>query len=338
MKNNLYKLLGVSENATQKEIIKAFHVIARKLHPDLHPEGQSEKDVEKFKETSQAFSVLSNPKLRQEYDSSVKENKVEDFWEKAGKWRQYSVDELNDLLNTFEKLFSPGTELDYVVGSYGMPTTIFGMRDPESENPVTGGSNIDLSAEEVRFMKYEAAYYDLLGQIQNIREGKFLIGELNWRYDQFIKVIEVLFREGWFSPEEYLEIKDIVEKNKEHLPEMSEKEYRRQQREDLEFPNPPTYDERVVEEESLKLLDEKKKRKMINRRDGEGRHYTGIEIRERKKKTETHKGNKLLNPLPEGNKIKDKKKYNVRIREERNPDLRRKWRDEKEKIEKASLR
>ncbi len=58
-----YEILGVSRNATQEEVKKAFRKLAQKYHPDK-PGG----DEQKFKEISEAYSVLSDEKKRQQYD------------------------------------------------------------------------------------------------------------------------------------------------------------------------------------------------------------------------------------------------------------------------------
>jgi molecular chaperone DnaJ len=57
-----YDILGVSKNATQEEIKKAFRKQARKHHPDA---GGSE---ERFKEINEAYEVLSDPEKRKQYD------------------------------------------------------------------------------------------------------------------------------------------------------------------------------------------------------------------------------------------------------------------------------
>ena len=61
-----YKVLGVSESATQKEITKAYRKLARENHPDQHP-GDTAAE-ERFKEASAAYDVLGDEKKRTEYD------------------------------------------------------------------------------------------------------------------------------------------------------------------------------------------------------------------------------------------------------------------------------
>ncbi len=59
-----YKVLGVSRNASEEEIKKAFRKLAHAHHPD-----KSGGDEAKFKEVSEAYSVLSDKKKRAQYDA-----------------------------------------------------------------------------------------------------------------------------------------------------------------------------------------------------------------------------------------------------------------------------
>ena len=63
-----YKILGVSKNATDAEIKKAFKTAARKYHPDLHPESEKAAMTEKFKDVNEAYAVLSDKQKRAIYD------------------------------------------------------------------------------------------------------------------------------------------------------------------------------------------------------------------------------------------------------------------------------
>ncbi len=61
-----YETLGVKPDASEKEIKAAFRKLAKKYHPDAHPGDK--KAEEKFKEISQAYETLSDPKKRKQYD------------------------------------------------------------------------------------------------------------------------------------------------------------------------------------------------------------------------------------------------------------------------------
>jgi molecular chaperone DnaJ len=58
-----YKVLGVSESATEKEITKAYRKLAKQYHPDANPGAE-----DKFKDVSAAYDVLGDPDRRKEYD------------------------------------------------------------------------------------------------------------------------------------------------------------------------------------------------------------------------------------------------------------------------------
>jgi len=62
-----YKLLGVDRSASDEDIRKAYRTLAKKMHPDVNPGNEAA--ANKFKEISAAYSLLSDKKLRAQYDS-----------------------------------------------------------------------------------------------------------------------------------------------------------------------------------------------------------------------------------------------------------------------------
>ncbi len=61
-----YQALGVSKDASEKEIKRAFRKLARQYHPDVNPGDP--KAEERFKEINEAHEVLSDPEKRKKYD------------------------------------------------------------------------------------------------------------------------------------------------------------------------------------------------------------------------------------------------------------------------------
>ena len=63
-----YAVLGVSPDATEKHIQKAYRKLARDLHPDQNP-GDT-KAEERFKDVSAAYDVIGDPATRSKYDEA----------------------------------------------------------------------------------------------------------------------------------------------------------------------------------------------------------------------------------------------------------------------------
>jgi len=66
MKQDYYKILGISKSATAAEIKKAYRKMAIKYHPDKNPDDKSAE--EKFKKAAEAYEILSNSDKKARYD------------------------------------------------------------------------------------------------------------------------------------------------------------------------------------------------------------------------------------------------------------------------------
>jgi len=70
-----YQTLGVSKDADQDQIKKAYRKLARKYHPDVNPDDPNAE--EKFKDINEAYQVLSDDEKRKKYDQF------------GSQWKQY---------------------------------------------------------------------------------------------------------------------------------------------------------------------------------------------------------------------------------------------------------
>lgn len=85
-----YRVLGVSKDASEKEVKQAYRKLARKYHPDINPDDPGAED--KFKEVNEAYEVLSDPEKRKLFDQFGSEWKgweqrggaPDDFWQQWG--------------------------------------------------------------------------------------------------------------------------------------------------------------------------------------------------------------------------------------------------------------
>lgn len=134
MKKDYYEILGLPKTATVQEIKKKYRSLALQFHPDRVEESKKAESEEKFKEISEAYGVLSDPKKRQLYDqhghAGIDQNyTAEDIFRGA---------DFGDLGDIFSQLFGGGG------GSFG---DIFGGSSRGGGRRFDRGSDIQYEIE-----------------------------------------------------------------------------------------------------------------------------------------------------------------------------------------------
>jgi molecular chaperone DnaJ len=109
-KKDYYNVLGVSRNASQDDIKKAYRKLALQNHPDRNP-GNKEAE-EKFKEAAEAYEVLGDPDKRTRYDQFGHDGM------KGTNFRPFT--DINDIFSTFGDIFG-GSIFEDVFGGRGRP-------------------------------------------------------------------------------------------------------------------------------------------------------------------------------------------------------------------------
>src|SRR4051794_15915906 len=94
-----YEVLGVSRDADENQIKKAFRRLARELHPDVNTEDPEAE--EKFKEAATAYEILSDPERRATYDRYGHEGL------RSGGWSS-SAANFGSLSDLFDAFFGAG--------------------------------------------------------------------------------------------------------------------------------------------------------------------------------------------------------------------------------------
>jgi curved DNA-binding protein len=109
-----YQILGISRNAAQDEIKKAYRKLARKYHPDISKESGAEA---KFKEIGEAYEVLKDPEKRKAYDQLGSYQPGQEFrpppdWEESfgpgARYYEFSSGDVGGFSDFFFGLFGSG--------------------------------------------------------------------------------------------------------------------------------------------------------------------------------------------------------------------------------------
>ncbi len=98
-KANYYSILGVPKDASASDIKKAYIKLAKIHHPDKNPDNKVESE-KKFKEISEAYSVLSDSEKRKQYDMFGSAGGAEGFNPFSGAGQGGMDIDLNDILNS----------------------------------------------------------------------------------------------------------------------------------------------------------------------------------------------------------------------------------------------
>ncbi len=131
-----YKTLGVTKNATKEQIKKAYRKLALKYHPDRAKKSGMDPKVseEKFKEISEAYSVLSDDAKRQQFDQFG----ADFFSSRGGQAYTSNIDPFEIFSQFFGGVRSGGFSFGNMSGSP------FGGRQTRS-SPPQKGSDIQIS-------------------------------------------------------------------------------------------------------------------------------------------------------------------------------------------------
>ena len=147
-----YKILGVSKDATDDELKKAFRKLAKENHPDAQHDEASKKQAEiKFKEINEAYSVLSDKTKRAQYDRFGSNFEQAGF---GGQGGYYSNGFGGFDFSGFGNGMGVDIDLDDILGSVFGGGFGGGFNSSKKQGPTKGADlryNMNISFEEAAF-------------------------------------------------------------------------------------------------------------------------------------------------------------------------------------------
>lgn len=147
-----YKILGVSKDATDDELKKAFRKLAKENHPDAQHDEASKKQAEiKFKEINEAYSVLSDKTKRAQYDRFGSNFEQAGF---GGQGGYYSNGFGGFDFSGFGNGMGVDIDLDDILGSVFGGSFGGGFNSSKKQGPTKGADlryNMNISFEEAAF-------------------------------------------------------------------------------------------------------------------------------------------------------------------------------------------
>ena len=207
---NYYTVLGVTKDANEEEIKKAYKKLAMKYHPDKNLDGEKESAEIEFKKVSEAYSVLGDPIKRRNYDLGIPtsiggnfdpfsmfntffENKdinsfINDFFaEQSG----------NPFMGSFDDILG-GADVKFSIHTFTQMPPIAGMENMEGINffDIVNKTRdklktnfdkkaIEINSDKTRIDQLEKENYRLRSKIEEIKSSQ------NLKYENIEKKIVV---------------------------------------------------------------------------------------------------------------------------------------------------
>ena len=79
---NYYEILEVNKKASKEVIEKAYKVLVKKYHPDLYTGQKKNYAEEKLKEINEAYSVLTDEFMKEQYDAELEKQEQAELYKK----------------------------------------------------------------------------------------------------------------------------------------------------------------------------------------------------------------------------------------------------------------
>jgi len=145
VEDDYYEILGVSRNASEDDIKKAYKKLAIKFHPDKNPNNQQEAETQ-FKKIAGAYAILSDPVKRKNYDLGIPTNIGEAF---GGNFDPFSI------FNSFFK-------------NQNMDSFINNFFAGQNENAFAGAFDDILGGPEIKFTIHTFTQMPEMEKMENI--------------------------------------------------------------------------------------------------------------------------------------------------------------------------
>ncbi len=154
---DFYKMLGVTKDVSDADLKKTYRKLARKYHPDSN-QGDATAEA-KFKEISEAYSVLADPKQRKEYDEIRAMGSgarftagggggggFEDVFSRFGQGSRGQSADFEDIFAMFNQGQPQGAGGGFGSGRFGQPSGGFrGFGGPQKGADVTARTTLDFT-------------------------------------------------------------------------------------------------------------------------------------------------------------------------------------------------